>query len=81
MTNASELIAINDQLMRANGQNVPSPCISVCQMDAAGAFCLGCLRTLPEISAWAQLDDAGRRSVWQRIADRAERLMMHRPLP
>ena len=41
---------------------VPSPCISVCVMDAAGVLCLGCFRTLDEIAAWSLLDaDAKRR--------------------
>ncbi len=46
----------------AQGDHVPSPCISVCVMDPDGAFCLGCFRTLDEIAAWGMLDaDAKRR--------------------
>jgi hypothetical protein len=46
----------------AQGDHVPSPCISVCVMDPDGAFCLGCFRTLSEIAAWGTLDaDAKRR--------------------
>ena len=41
---------------------VPSPCISVCVMDADGVLCTGCFRTLDEIAAWGMLDaDAKRR--------------------
>jgi predicted Fe-S protein YdhL (DUF1289 family) len=29
----------------------PSPCISVCKIDAATGYCYGCLRTLQEIGA------------------------------
>jgi predicted Fe-S protein YdhL (DUF1289 family) len=47
---------------------VPSPCISVCRIDAATGLCVGCLRTLDEIAAWGALDDAARRRVWQAIA-------------
>ncbi len=43
---------------------VPSPCISVCRMDAHTGWCEGCLRTLDEIAAWSQLDDEARREVW-----------------
>lgn len=53
------------------GKNVPSPCISVCQIDSASNFCGGCLRTLDEISAWASLDDAAKLIVWERLAQRA----------
>ena len=46
---------------RARGPR-PSPCISVCVMDADGALCTGCFRTLDEIAAWGMLDaDAKRR--------------------
>lgn len=44
---------------------VASPCTSVCRMDARTGWCEGCLRTIDEIAAWAQLDDAGKRAVWQ----------------
>jgi hypothetical protein len=42
---------------------VPSPCISVCVMDADGVLCLGCFRTLDEIAAWSLLDAAAKRRV------------------
>ncbi len=47
---------------------LPSPCVSVCQM--ADGLCQGCWRTLDEIASWGQLQDAQRRLVWQRIAQR-----------
>ena len=49
----------------------PSPCVSVCSIDAASGLCAGCLRTLGEIAAWSTLDAAARRSVWLAIARRA----------
>lgn len=61
------------QAVRAQtkGQDLPSPCISVCRMAAATGLCQGCLRTLDEIAAWSTLDDAGKRTVWARIEARA----------
>jgi len=53
-------------------QPVPSPCISVCRMNAASGLCEGCLRTLDEIAAWSTLDDPARRAVWVHIGERAE---------
>ncbi|MBI5277546.1 MAG: DUF1289 domain-containing protein [Burkholderiales bacterium] len=53
------------------GEPVPSPCMSVCRMDAASGICEGCLRTLDEIAAWSVLDDSQKREVWQLIAQRA----------
>ena len=49
---------------------VPSPCINVCRMDAASGLCEGCLRTIDEIAAWAQLPEAGRRAVWAALEQR-----------
>ena len=49
---------------------VPSPCINICTLDAASGLCLGYARTLQEISDWSNLDDAGKRAVWARIAER-----------
>ncbi len=46
---------------------VPSPCISVCELDAQRRFCIGCLRTLEEIRVWRGLDEAGRRAIWRRL--------------
>ena len=74
------LIAIKNIAARAhsvlargqNGtENVPSPCISICRVDADSGWCDGCLRTLGEISAWSRLDNDGKRGVWKIIEQRA----------
>jgi predicted Fe-S protein YdhL (DUF1289 family) len=57
--------------MEAAPAGVPSPCVSVCRMDAATGLCEGCLRTLDEIAAWGSLGDGDRRAVWRRIEQRA----------
>ena len=72
---ATKLIATNARNTRARGINgikdVPSPCISVCRVDADSGWCDGCLRTLGEIAAWGGLDDPARRDVWQTLNERA----------
>ncbi|WP_109108454.1 DUF1289 domain-containing protein [Azospirillum sp. TSO35-2] len=40
---------------------VPSPCVRLCTLDADG-ICVGCYRTLEDITAWRGLDPAGRRA-------------------
>jgi predicted Fe-S protein YdhL (DUF1289 family) len=50
----------------------PSPCISVCQMDAQTGWCLGCLRDIEEIGAWSTNTDDDKRAVWKRIGERLE---------
>lgn len=53
---------------------VPSPCISVCRIEADSGLCEGCLRTLDEIARWGALDDAARLAILDAIdARRIER--------
>lgn len=54
-------------------QAVPSPCMSVCQMDEDTDLCQGCLRTLDEIRLWSISDDAEKRAIWQEIEARVAR--------
>jgi predicted Fe-S protein YdhL (DUF1289 family) len=58
--------------MRNAATSVPSPCVSICTMDAQTGLCTGCLRTIDEIAAWSVLDDDERRAVWERIFLRRE---------
>ncbi|MDB5944634.1 MAG: hypothetical protein JWQ13_4200 [Ramlibacter sp.] len=50
---------------------LPSPCVSVCRMDAASGLCEGCLRTIDEIAAWGLMDNDEKRAVWESIERRA----------
>ncbi len=52
---------------------VPSPCTKICTLDEQGRYCIGCLRTLDEIARWSELDDAERRAVLARVAERRAR--------
>jgi hypothetical protein len=57
---------------RALPADLPSPCISICRMDAANGFCEGCLRTIAEIAAWSRIGDSEKRCIWRAIELRAE---------
>ena len=48
---------------RRRGDEVASPCIDVCRMDAGTGLCRGCLRTLDEIAAWGTLSASMKRRV------------------
>jgi len=60
---------------------VPSPCISVCRMDAAGGLCEGCFRTLDEIAGWRAMDDAARLAVWSRVEERIRQRQPQQAIP
>jgi uncharacterized protein len=68
---AAELLAERArQVAAAPGDEVPSPCISVCRMDPVSELCEGCFRTLDEIAAWGRMEDEGKRETWRLIAER-----------
>ena len=70
MTSAAELLLEKAQTL-GDASPVPSPCISICRMDAATGFCEGCFRTLDEIASWGMMRDGERREVWQILLERA----------
>ncbi len=53
-----------------SGTPVGSPCVSLCKMDQDRQYCLGCLRTIPEIIAWSKADDDYKRAVWAELPGR-----------
>ncbi len=47
-----------------------SPCTGVCRLDARTGWCVGCLRTMNEISRWGQADDAERAAILRALPNR-----------
>ncbi|HEY9222757.1 MAG TPA: DUF1289 domain-containing protein [Variovorax sp.] len=70
-TDAATLARRAAEVAGTIGDEVPSPCVSVCRMDAERVFCTGCLRTIPEIAGWSRADAASKRSIWHAIELRA----------
>jgi len=52
---------------------VPSPCVSVCVIDAPTGLCAGCYRTLGEIAAWIDLSSEQRRALLAALPERRAR--------
>ena len=50
-----------------------SPCINVCTLDDARGLCLGCFRTIDEISAWSRISNAEKLAILVAVAGRRER--------
>lgn len=53
---------------------VRSPCVKLCLMDPARDVCLGCCRTLDEITGWSAMSAAERDDVMAGLAARREAL-------
>lgn len=49
---------------------IPSPCVSVCRMNARTGWCEGCFRTIDEIAAWSSMSDMQKRTVWKLLPAR-----------
>ena len=50
---------------------VPSPCVSVCCLNAERTYCEGCFRTLDDIRIWSKSDASIRRLIWLSALERA----------
>jgi predicted Fe-S protein YdhL (DUF1289 family) len=48
----------------------PSPCVSICRIDAATGWCVGCVRSLAEIRDWRSLSDPQKHAI---VTDRDRR--------
>ncbi|HYW56216.1 MAG TPA: DUF1289 domain-containing protein [Polaromonas sp.] len=69
LAHAVGLVSERAREIKGQETDLPSPCISVCRMDARG-LCEGCFRTGAEIAAWSQASDAHKRQVWTLIEQR-----------
>jgi uncharacterized protein len=49
---------------------VPSPCVDICRLDDRG-LCIGCRRTIDEISEWSRASDARRRQILSELQQRS----------
>ena len=54
---------------------VPSPCVNVCELDAARQGCIGCFRLLGEISGWRAMNDDEKRAIWRQVLARRNQAM------
>ncbi|MDB5848165.1 MAG: YbaK/prolyl-tRNA synthetase associated region [Rhodoferax sp.] len=67
---AIQLVLERANTVAAAGDRVPSPCISVCRVNADSGLCEGCFRTLGEISSWGRSSPDAQRALWQTIRQR-----------
>lgn len=70
MNSAAELLLEKAAAVDASPR-VPSPCLSICRMDATRELCEGCFRTLEEIAGWGMASEHAKRAVWKLLVERA----------
>ena len=75
MTGAGEREELRRQRREARRRmlfdtTVPSPCISVCRLDEATGYCLGCRRSIDEIRDWIIMTPDQKKAVLARLAER-----------
>jgi predicted Fe-S protein YdhL (DUF1289 family) len=56
--------------LQAHSGDLPSPCISVCQMNRHTGWCEGCLRTIDEIVEWSGAHEQRKRAIWADVKRR-----------
>ena len=49
---------------------LPSPCVSICQMDPQDGVCIGCYRTRAEIAAWRSMGQDDQLALLDMLRDR-----------
>ena len=49
-----------------------TPCIEICVVDPVSGLCIGCGRTIAEISLWPEMSDGERRAVMSGLSERME---------
>jgi len=54
--------------------DIKSPCNNICTVDKVSALCVGCGRTLAEITAWSRYTDDERMRIMTELPQRLIRL-------
>lgn len=57
---------------------IESPCVKLCVVHPEERLCVGCFRTIEEISQWSRMTPAARAVVIADLPERAPRLIKRR---
>ena len=69
------------ELVPPEPASIASPCVNICQMDAATGWCRGCGRTIPEIMNWSAKPSEERRAIRAALPPRMKKLATFHPSP
>ena len=53
---------------------IATPCIKVCVVDGESGLCMGCYRSLPEVSRWSTFTDGEREGIMAALPARRSRI-------
>lgn len=53
---------------------IESPCVRLCVIEPVSRLCLGCHRSIDEISAWTRMTPEERRTIMAVLPGRAEQM-------
>lgn len=57
---------------------VQSPCVKLCSIHPQERICVGCNRSIEEISTWSRMSDAERADIMAELPSRTARLRQRR---
>ena len=46
---------------------VKSPCVAVCKIDHESGYCIGCNRTIEEITNWSSFNDIQKKKILMKV--------------
>ena len=46
---------------------IKSPCIAVCKIDYESGYCIGCNRTIEEITNWGSFNDSQKKKILTKV--------------
>ena len=59
--------------------SLETPCIKVCALDLGTQMCVGCFRTIDEITRWTQYSDSQRAAILAALSERRARFEARDP--
>lgn len=67
---------MNDEVWKRD--EVESPCVKLCVVDPETRLCMGCYRSIEEITAWSRMGPEARRALLAELPGRASRVRPRR---
>lgn len=76
MNEGSALTGDSDEVWMRD--EVESPCVKLCVIHPEARLCIGCLRSIEEITVWSRMTSAARAAIMAELPERAPRIAARR---